>query len=89
MCAPLVLVQVPKTLRDPLAPVYGGPFRVVEHQEKSFKLDLGASTKLVSMDRLKPAVLESQITGDLDSGATVLTHARPGCAICAPKILDL
>ena len=38
----------------PLSPLYDGPYKVVERLEKSFRLQIGSTTDLVSIDRLKP-----------------------------------
>ena len=66
------VVSVPKSLltcnfvfvrRDthqpPLAPPYDGPFRVLERGEKFFILDIGGRRDSVSVDRLKPAYIDS------------------------------
>ena len=38
----------------PLAPVYSGPYRVLHAGPKVFTLEVGATRKSVSVDRLKP-----------------------------------
>ena len=37
---------------------YEGSFRVIEHGTKTFKLEKGNRTEIVSVDRLKPAHLD-------------------------------
>ena len=43
--------------RPPLSVKYDGPYQVVERQDKWFRLQLGAKTDTVAIDRLKPAFL--------------------------------
>ena len=38
----------------PLTPAYSGPYAVLERSSKSFKVDLGGCTDIISVDRLKP-----------------------------------
>ena len=38
----------------PLTPAYSGPYAVLEQSSKSFKVDLGGRTDIISVDRLKP-----------------------------------
>ena len=58
--------------KGPLHPPYDGPFRVLEHGEKHFSLDIGGRVELVSIDRLKPAHL------DLDVPVEVALPPRRG-----------
>jgi hypothetical protein len=44
--------------RTPLERPYEGPFRVLKHGSKTFKLDIGGRTETISVDRLKPAHLD-------------------------------
>jgi len=41
--------------KNPLLTPYTGPFRVIEHGDKFFKVDYGGRTETISVDRLKPA----------------------------------
>ena len=45
--------------RPPLAPPYDGLFRVLERGEKFFMLDISGRRDSVSVDRLKPAYIDS------------------------------
>jgi hypothetical protein len=47
-------------IRKPLQPTYDGPYRVVERAEKFFTIDYNGRDDTVSLDRLKPAYLESE-----------------------------
>ena len=38
---------------SPLAPVYSGPYRVLNAGPKVFRLEIGATQQTVSVDRLK------------------------------------
>jgi hypothetical protein len=38
----------------PLAPLYTGPFQVLERHAKTFRLRVGSKEEVVSVDRLKP-----------------------------------
>ena len=42
----------------PLTCPYTGPFKVLQKQEKYFKLEMHGKTDKISLDRLKPAFLE-------------------------------
>ena len=44
--------------RTPLQRPYEGPFKVIEHDDKVFTLDVGGRNEVVSVDRLKPAHLD-------------------------------
>ena len=46
----------------PLAPLYFGPYLVLEQRTKSFPLQLGDRTDVVSVDRLKPAFSDEPIS---------------------------
>ena len=51
----LVLVQVGRSGCAPLAPLYTGPFLVLERYQSSFKLQLGTRQEIFNISRLKPA----------------------------------
>ena len=46
-------------VKSPLQPPYDGPFKVISRATKFFKIDLGTRTDTVSLDRLKPAHLDT------------------------------
>ena len=46
-------------VRRPLQAPYDGPYRVLERTDKFFTLDFGSRKDTVSLDRLKPAYLET------------------------------
>jgi len=48
-------------VRKPLDPPYDGPYKVLYRQAKCFVLDLNGHQKTISIDRLKPAFLESHL----------------------------
>ncbi len=66
----LMLAQFVYIKRGPaassLAPLYAGPYKVVERGQKSFWLDVGGRSEAVSVDRLKPHL-----------GSSPLQPARP------------
>ena len=46
--------------RTPLQRHYEGPFRVIQAGSKTFEVDIGGKTGIISVDRLKPAHLDLQ-----------------------------
>ena len=48
-----------------LAPLYRGPYLILERKDKYFHLNLGSRTDVVSVDRLKPAFSEDPIQAAL------------------------
>nr|CDS31407.1 gag pol polyprotein [Hymenolepis microstoma] len=66
---PFVFVRV-DTVKRPLQPLYDGPYKVLQRKPKYFILDRKGSKDSVSIDRLKPAYLESPPT----PAPTVRTH---------------
>jgi len=60
--------------RIPLQRPYEGPFKVIVHGDKVFKLDVGGRTEVASVDRLKPAHLD---VDQLVSLAVPPCHGRP------------
>nr|CUU97957.1 hypothetical transcript [Hymenolepis microstoma] len=56
--SPFVFVRV-DTVKKPLQPPYDGPYKVLQRKSKYFILDRNGTKDSVSIDRLKPAYLES------------------------------
>ena len=50
-----VFVRVDGSGHPPLAPLYSGPFLVLERFRSSFKLQVGTRQEIVNISRLKPA----------------------------------
>ena len=48
-------------VRKPLQPPYDGPYRVLERSAKHYTIDRNGQQTVVSIDRLKPAHLDSQL----------------------------
>lgn len=48
-------------VRKPLSPHYNGPYRVVSRNHKTISIDIGGQRRLVSLDRIKPAYLETDV----------------------------
>lgn len=44
---------------NPLQTPYTGPYRVIEHGDKSFKVDIGGRSETITIDRLKPAHVDT------------------------------
>ena len=64
--------------RTSLQPPYDGPFKVLEHGPKTFKVDVGGRTETISVDRLKPAHL------DVDQPVRLAQPPRRGRPPIAP-----
>jgi len=62
--------------QPPLAPLYRGPYRVLERTPKFFKLQLGEKTDTVSIDRLKPVFSSEDVVPE--------SPPRRGC----PKLVS-
>ena len=56
-----VLRRAPVT---PLSPVYEGPYRVVDRGPKVLTLELGGCQEKVSVDRLKPCLVEEVVAAN-------------------------
>ena len=70
---------------------YDGPFKVLSRSQKSFKVDLGNHTDSVSLDRLKPAHLDTPPAATLPAHSTTspgqetpVRHTRSGCRVYFP-----
>lgn len=49
------------TVRRPLQPPYTGPFRILRRRDKTLTLDVNGKESTVSVDRVKPAHLDSDV----------------------------
>ncbi|KAL1446799.1 hypothetical protein WDU94_010884 [Cyamophila willieti] len=58
-------------VKPPLQPPYNGPYRVLERTDKVFKLLINDKESSISIDRLKPAYLESDSHVQTRSGRIV------------------
>ncbi|KAJ8032739.1 hypothetical protein HOLleu_22770 [Holothuria leucospilota] len=69
------------TFRKPLQPPYDGPFKVLERNDKVFKLDVNGRHETLSIDRLKAAHFEPEVDGPItdhsDPAPTVSTTTSP------------
>ena len=64
----------------PLAPLYAGPYRVLSHSPRTFKLQVGPREEVVSVQCLKPAV-----TSDDQAPAQPPRRGRP--SKCPPPLV--
>jgi cleavage and polyadenylation specificity factor subunit 1 len=48
-------------VRKPLQPPYNGPYKVIKRTKKHFTVDLNGRQEVVSIDRLKPAYIDSEL----------------------------
>jgi hypothetical protein len=59
------------TVKGPLQPPYDGPYKVIEHGDKNFKISINNKNTKVSIDRLKPAfILPDEIEQQLNERDT-------------------
>lgn len=66
------------TVRSPLTPPYDGPYKVLQRQDKHFKIQLPSRTSVISLDRLKPAyTLEDQADNEVATPAAPTTTTHP------------
>lgn len=63
-------------LRGALTPPYEGPYQVIKRNDKSFKINIGGKQKYVSIDRLKPAFVESSMSQANTADSAVETNPR-------------
>ena len=63
------------SVKTPLQSPYEGPFKVIEKNEKHFKIIKGNNEDLISIDRCKPAYLESE------SAINLVEHSPDGSRV--------
>ncbi len=81
-------------VRKPLQPPYDGPYRVLKRADKHYTLEVANRHEVVSLDRLKPAYMESDLIGDTNelvpastapqSSAVPVTVTRSGRQVRRP-----
>ena len=64
-------------IRKPLQPVYNGPYRVLKRVDKHCTLDIARCPEVISLDRLKPAYLETNLVTDVDTPTQATSRAPP------------
>ncbi|GFW14502.1 pol polyprotein [Trichonephila clavipes] len=47
------------TVKKPLHALYNGPFKILHRTDKTFKVEINGRKSTISIDRVKPAFLES------------------------------
>ncbi|CAI2739044.1 unnamed protein product, partial [Dicrocoelium dendriticum] len=81
---PFVFVRV-DAVRKPLTPPYEGPFKVLARKEKYFILDRNGSKDSLSLDRLKPAYVETKTPQQATEQTFPSTPpTQPMCEPCVP-----
>ena len=63
-------------IRKPLQPPYDGPYKVLERTDKYFIVDVKGKHDIISLDRLKPAHLDTEESdaGSVSTPSTTTTH---------------
>ena len=84
-------------VRKPLDPPYRGPFPVLRRTDKFFSIDVDGKHENVSIDRLKPAYLESELsdrtffpavpdpTPPVNPSSSLPTDHTPSPVVTAPE----
>lgn len=69
------------SVRRPLQRPYDGPYKILQRKNKYFKIQLPNRTEFISVDRLKPALLDSEVSRSSSPGNTtasaVTSSGRP------------
>ena len=65
------------TIRKPLQPPYKGPYHVSKQSDKYYRLDIAGRPEVVSLDRLKPAYLKSDLVTDVNTSTLAASTAQP------------
>ena len=71
----------------PLQPPYDGPYRVLKRTDKHYTLDVAGRPQVVSLDRLEPAYLESDLVTDVDT-PTQISSVETYVFVSGGRILD-
>ena len=53
--------------KKPLQAPYNGPFKMLQRTDKHFTLEISGKKKVVSLDRLKPAYVDTSLVPDTSS----------------------
>ena len=64
-------------VKKSLQPPYNRPFKVLKRSSKHFTLDIAGQEKVVSLDRLKPAYLDTPQPTPTDTLPQAAAHASP------------
>ena len=64
-------------IRKPLQPPCDGPYHVLKRADKHYTLNIAGHPEVVSLDRLKPAYLESDLVTDVDMSMQATSTAQP------------
>ena len=49
-------------VKSSLQPPYNGPFKVIDHDDKYFTIEIHGKQDTVSIDRLKPTYMKAELT---------------------------
>lgn len=61
-------------VRKPLQPPYDGPFRVLRRSPKTFTIEIRGRSKVISVDRLKPAHMEQPLNDSATEPHSRISH---------------
>ena len=64
-------------IRKPLQPPYDSPYCVLKQADKHYTLDITGHPEVISVDRLKPAYLESNLVNDIHTPTQATSTAPP------------
>ena len=70
-------------VRKPLQQPYDGPFEVLHRSDKHFTLDINGRSKVISLDRLKPAYMYMDVG---EKGSAISNASPPQAAMSYPPI---
>lgn len=69
--------------RPPLQPPFEGPFKILQRNDKYYKLCMNGKTSTIAIDRLKPAFFAPDT--ELADSATTTTSVQPHTAVTTTK----